>query len=97
MAKETTSHVNAEELEKLQTEINNIADKITELREAVVNAISAVGEEWQDSKFEEFAEAYEENKKAMEDISTEYQRYANEVLPPIIEAARQYEPIKTSI
>ena len=96
MAKDTTSHVSAEELEKLQTEINNIADKSGELRETVANAISAVGEEWQDSKFDEFSEEYESNKKAMEDISTEYHRYANEILPPIIEKAKEYELLKTS-
>ena len=97
MAKDTTAHVSAEELEKQQTEINNIADKIGDLRETVANAISAVGEEWQDSKFEEFSEEYVSNKKAMEDISSEYHRYANEVLPPIIEKAKEYDQLKTSV
>ena len=74
-----------------------VADKIGDLRETVANAISAVGEEWQDSKFEEFSEEYVSNKKAMEDISSEYHRYANEVLPPIIEKAKEYDQLKTSV
>lgn len=96
MGVENKEIVSSEELEKLKSEISTIAEKLIELRETVTNAISAVGEEWQDSKFEEFSEAYEENKTLMADIATEYQRYANDVLPPFIEKAKEYEAIKTS-
>jgi phage-related minor tail protein len=96
MGLENKEIVSSEDLEKLQSEINIIAEKIIELRETVGNAISAVGEEWQDTKYEEFSEAYEENKTAMADIATEYQRYANDVLPPFIEKAKEYDAIKVS-
>lgn len=97
MSQDTKSYVSAEELEKLQREILNIKDKINELRETVSTAISAVGEEWQDSKYEEFVDAYSEYKKTMEQIEEEYQRYASEVLPPFIEKAKEYDSHKMSM
>ena len=96
MGNDTKEYVNWENLEDLRTSLNNIADKIADLRENVSNAITAVGEEWQDSKYDEFTRAYEPYKVEMEAISAEYLRYANEVLPPIIAHLKDYDPIKMS-
>ena len=95
MALETRSIVNWQELEILQTDIRRIAEKIGDLREVVSQAITTVGEEWQDSKYDEFVESYDHYKKLMEEISDEYLRYANEVLPPFIEQAKLYESIQS--
>lgn len=97
MNNDTKSYVSGEELEKLQQEILNIKDKIADLRETVANAISVVGEQWKDSKYEEFVEAYSEYKSAMGQIEEEYQRYASEVLPPFIEKAKENDALKMSL
>jgi uncharacterized protein YukE len=96
MADNVQSYVNWEELENLRTKLNNIADKLSDLRENVSNAISGVGERWQDAKYDEFANAYEPYKNEIEKISEEYLNYANVVLPPIIEHGKAYDPIKMS-
>ena len=96
MGPETRSIVNWQELEVLQTEIRRISEKIGDLREVVAQAVTVAGEEWQDSKYEEFVESYEHYKQMMEDISEEYLRYANDVLPPFIEQAKLYESIQSS-
>mgnify|MGYP003290679101 CR=1 FL=1 len=95
MGADTIAKVKWEDLEVLQSEINAIADKISDLRETISQAITVVGEDWQDDKFEDFVDAYNAYKAKMEDISNEYHRYANEVLPPFIDWAKQYDPIKT--
>lgn len=96
MEKETKSIVNWQELENLQSEIRRISEKIGDLKEVVSQAVTTVGEEWQDSKYEEFVESYDHYKKLMEEISDEYLRYANDVLPPFIEQAKKYEPIQSN-
>lgn len=96
MGTETRSIVNWQELEVLQNEIRKISEKIGDLREVVSQAITVVGEEWQDSKYEEFVDSYEHYKQMMEDISNEYLHYANDALPPFIEQAKLYESIQSS-
>jgi len=96
MNKDTDSYVKSEDLETLRVEINSISDKINDLRENVTNAIAAVGEEWRDYKYDEFAKSYEQYKSMMESIASEYLRYANEVLPPIIDNAKAIEAVQTS-
>lgn len=96
MAIETRSIVNWQELEILQNEIRKISEKISDLRDVVSQAVTVVGEEWQDSKYDEFVESYDHYKQMMEDISEEYLRYANDVLPPFIEQAKLYESIQSS-
>ena len=96
MGPETKSIVSWQELETLQTEIRKISEKIGDLREVVAQAVTVAGEEWQDSKYEEFVESYDHYKQLMEDISDEYLRYANDVLPPFIEHAKMYDTIQSS-
>lgn len=96
MAQETKAIVSWQDLEILQSEVRRISEKIGDLREVVSQAVTAVGEEWQDDKYDEFVESYDHYKQMMEDISDEYLRYANDVLPPFIEQAKLYESIQSS-
>ena len=97
MSNETKEYVSWEDLEELRTKLNDIAAKISDLHDTVSNAIIGVGESWQDSKYDEFASAYEPYKTEMERISEDYLRYANEVLPPIIDHLKSYDPLQMTL
>lgn len=95
--KETKSQVKWEDLETLQSEIIAIADKVRDLRETVSTAITVVGEDFRDAKYDEFVDAYEQYKNEMEKISEEYDHYAKDILLPFIEHGKEYDAIKPTI
>lgn len=85
---ESTGKATVESLEKLQSELKNLSEKLMDCYDLLHSQLSELSEDWQDAKFEEFEEEFKSSKEKIREISERYLEFADKYLPPRIEQIR---------
>lgn len=85
---ESTGNVTVESLEKLQSELKILSEKLMDCYDLLHSQLSELSEDWQDAKFEEFEEEFKSSKEKIREISERYMEFADKYLPPRIEQIR---------
>lgn len=82
---ESTGKATVESLEKLQSELKILSEKLMDCYDLLHSQLSELSEDWQDAKFEEFEEEFKSSKEKIREISERYLEFADKYLPPRIE------------
>lgn len=68
-----------------------MSEKLMECYDLLSSDLSALGEDWQDAKYEEFEEEFKSSKEKIREISERYLDFAEHYLPPRIELIEKAE------
>lgn len=82
--------VDLKALEDLQDQIRNIASVLKDYSMQVNGILNATSYEWQDSRFDKFAEEFQYRRTEIENLSESYMAWANGYLNDIIERVKEY-------
>lgn len=85
---ESTGKVTVEALEKLQSELKMLSEKLMDCYQTLNSEIYELRQDWLDSKFDEFEEAFKSRKEKIREISDRYLDFADNYLPPRIDKIR---------
>lgn len=91
MAFESRAKVSSASLERLQLNLIQLSDSLQECYEILSSDLTALHEDWDDEKFEEFEEEFRSRKEQIREISEKYREWANSYLPPRIELIKESE------
>lgn len=91
MADNGEMHVSLEDLLNLQADLNLLSQNLEELNELAQTDLSAVGQYWQDGKFEEFSNVYMPQIKKIGEIATYYKQWAAGPLQETIDKEKKYQ------
>lgn len=94
---ESLTKVSSASLENLQANLIQLSDKLQECYEVLSSDLSALHEDWQDDKFDEFEENFRSRKEQIREISEKYREWANSYLPPRIEIIKDSEGKRMNI
>ena len=88
---ESLTKVSSASLENLQSNLIQLSDKLKECYKLLSSDMSALHEDWQDEKFDEFEEEFRSRKEQIREISEKYREWANSYLPPRIDIIKEAE------
>lgn len=91
MTFESLTKVSSASLENLQSNLIQLSDRLQECYEILSSDLTALHEDWDDEKFEEFEEEFRSRKEQIREISEKYREWANSYLPPRIEVIKEAE------
>lgn len=91
MTFESLTKVSSASLENLQSNLIQLSDRLQECYELLSSDLSALHEDWQDEKFDEFEQEFRSRKEQIREISEKYREWANSYLPPRIETIKEAE------
>ena len=84
------ANVDLQALEDLQAELRKISAVLKDYSDKMNSALMLTSSEWQDSRFEEFADDFTRHRTEVEAISESYITWANGYLNTIIEKVKAY-------
>lgn len=82
---------------ELQSNLKQLSTNLKDLYELLSSNISAIAEVWQDEKYTEFDEEFSARKEKIIEISENYNKWASNTLPPIIEDVIAAEKVRIGI
>lgn len=85
------AEVSSKALIELQANLISLSKELKELYDILCNNMSALSEDWRDEKFSEFEEGFRPSKELILELSEKYAQWANQYLPPRIEATIEIE------
>lgn len=91
MADSGEMHVSLEDLLNLQADLNLLSQNLEELNDLAQTDLSAVGQYWQDGKFEEFSNVYMPQINKIGEIATYYKQWASGPLQETIDKEKKYQ------
>lgn len=83
--------VSSKVLIDLQLGLKKLSECLLDCYDTVTQNQNKVAEKWEDSKYEEFAEAFKATHDKISEISERYLDWASNKLPPVIETVEKYE------
>lgn len=89
----STTYVSSKSLIALQDDLKKLSEELNETYDLLMQNEKQVGEQWQDSKFDEFEEEFSKKRELISELSEKYKGWADNYLPPIIELAKEYEKL----
>lgn len=94
---DSQNYVSSKALIALQDALKKLSKELKDTYELLKENEKKVGETWQDDKFEEFEEEFSRSRELIDELSEKYNGWANNYLPPYIEAAIEYEESLVSL
>lgn len=91
MASISGAEVSSKALIELQASLISLSKDLKELYDVLCNNMSALSEDWRDEKYNEFEEGFRPSKELILELSEKYAEWANQYLPPRIEAIIEIE------
>lgn len=91
MASNTGAEVSSKALIGLQSNLIALSKNLEELYNALHDNKTKLSEEWRDEKYNEFAEEFEQSERVISELSEKYSEWANNYLPPRINAVIEIE------
>lgn len=85
-------------LKELQKNLSKLSDRLNETYEFLKTCEKRLGESWKDNKYSDFEKEFAKSRDIIKELSQKYKdEWANKILPPIIDAAEEYENTKTTL
>lgn len=93
----STTYVSSKSLIVLQGDLKKLSEELNETYDLLMQNEKQVGEQWQDSKFDEFEEEFSKKRELISELSEKYKGWADNYLPPYIEKALEYEKMNPTL
>lgn len=93
MPEQSTAITSIKELEKLQSELISISQKLDNLYDMINTSLSTVNAYWSDSKYDEFEEEFRSSKELINELSGKYEEWAKKYIQERIDVLKETEGV----
>lgn len=90
MASLTHTEVNSEALHTLQNELRSMSNTLNDLYDTLWGNLNILGEEWTDSKWDEFSDAFKDDREKVIELAEKYKSWADNYIQRKIEEVEDF-------
>lgn len=90
MASLTHTEVSSEGLQNLQSELRALSTTLNDLYDTLWGNLNILGEEWTDSKWEEFSDAFKDDREKVLELADKYKEWADTYIQRKIEEVEDF-------